>query len=94
MTERKMRRLVTAGTVVAVVVLFLMIVVLIVQMFALSIKKRQIMESTRERESLIQAVKNAEEELERNKALRDFYETDEGKLYWALKYGYRYDENE
>lgn len=91
MTERKMRRLVTAGTVVAVVVLFLMIVVLIVQMFALSAKKRRITE----KEGLIQSVKDAEEELERNKALRDFYETDEGKLYWALKYGYTYpDENE
>lgn len=90
MTERKMRRLVTAGTVVAVVVLFLMIVVLIVQMFALSAKKRRITE----KEGLIQSVKDAEEELERNKALRDFYETDEGKLYWALKYGYKYDENE
>lgn len=86
-----MRRLVTAGTVVAVVVLFLMIVVLIVQMFALSAKKRRITE----KEGLIQSVKDAEEELERNKALRDFYETDEGKLYWALKYGYTYpDENE
>ena len=85
-----MRRLVTAGTVIAVVVLFLMIVVLIVQMFALSVKKRQITE----KQGLIQEVKNAEEELERNKALRDFYETDEGKLYWALKYGYKYDENE
>lgn len=86
-----MRRLVTAGTVVAAVVLFLMIVVLIVQMFALSAKKRRITE----KEGLIQSVKDAEEELERNKALRDFYETDEGKLYWALKYGYTYpDENE
>jgi len=86
-----MRRLVTAGTVVAVVVLFLMIVVLIVQMFALSAKKRRITEKA----GLIQSVKDAEEELERNKALRDFYETDEGKLYWALKYGYTYpDENE
>ena len=90
MTERKMRRLVTAGTVVAVIVLFLMIVVLIVQMFALSAKKRRITE----KEGLIQSVKDAEEELERNKALRDFYETDEGKLYWALKYGYKYDGNE
>ena len=85
-----MRRLVTAGTAVAVVVLFLMLAVLIFQMCALSAKKRQITEKA----GLIQTVKDAEEELKRNKALKEFYETDEGKLYWALKYGYEYNEKQ
>ena len=82
-----MRRLVTAGTVVAVVVLFLMIVVLIVQMCALSARKRRLQN---QRDNLIAA----EEALKYNEALKAFYETDEGKIYWALQYKYKYKEKE
>lgn len=82
MTERKMRKLVTAGTALAVVVLFFLIIVLVWQMAALSSKKREVERKHAECEEL----------LERNKDRADwirFMTSEEGKLWLAHRYGYK-----
>lgn len=81
MTERKMRKLVTAGTALAVVVLFFLIIVLVWQMAALSSKKREVERKHAECEELLERNKDCAEWLA-------FIQRDEGKLWLAHRYGY------
>lgn len=81
MTERKMRKVVAAGTVVAVVTLFILIFVLIFQMATLSAKKREFERQKTEFAELQEKYKDKSEWLK-------FIDSDEGREYLARTYGY------
>ena len=81
MTERKMRRLVSSGTAVAVVLLFILLGVLIYQIAALSSRKREIARLQQEYEQLLQDKDEIQSEY-------DKWMSEEGRRILARQHGW------
>ncbi len=81
MTERKMRRLVSSGTAVAVITLFILLGVLIYQLAALSSKKREIARLQQEYEQLVKDRDDKQSEY-------DKWMSEEGRRILARQHGW------
>ena len=64
MTEKKLKRLVSAGTAIAVVFLFVLITVLIYQLVAMGTKKREAERLQREITELQEEIANGKDEID------------------------------
>ncbi|MDY2879463.1 MAG: septum formation initiator family protein [Candidatus Borkfalkiaceae bacterium] len=64
MTETKMRRLVSAGTAMSVVLLFVLLFVMVCQLVSLSVKKKEIDRLRSEIETLEREIERTEDEVD------------------------------